>query len=155
MSDKKVYSVIEPNCHTLIQSNTPSGAAKKVYSKCVRPYLNKNQENSHHTIKIQNENGKLFEYDVHAVEKNDYVDRGGKKVHYKYNVIVRSKNIHKSKQYSSRKSSSRSRSSHRSYSPCKRPFVWIKRFRREDGSLVQGHCRSPYHSRSRSRSRSK
>ena len=140
---KKVYSVIEPSWHTLLQSTTPSGAAKKVYSKCIRPYLNKNQEKIHHTIKIQNENGKIFEYDVHEVEKNDTVRRGDKDISYTYNVIVKSKNIHKSKQYSSHKSSSRSRSSHRSYSPCKKPFVWIKRFRREDGTVVHGHCRSP------------
>ena len=140
---KKVYTVIEPNCQTLIHSTTPSGAAKKVYSKCVRPYLDKVIEKKHHTIRIQNENGKLFEYEVYEVEKHDIVMRGDKEIPYTYNVIVKSKNIHKSKRTSKRKSKSKSTSPMRSYTPCKRPFVWIKRFHKSDGTIVKGHCRSP------------
>lgn len=144
MSDhKRVYTVIEPNCHTLIQSTTPSGAAKKVYSKCVRPYLDKLDNKKSHMIRIQNENGKQFEYEVYEVEKHDIVLRGDKEIPYTYNVIVKSKNIHKSKRESNRKSKSTSARSNHSYSPCKRPFVWIKRFRRADGTLISGHCRSP------------
>ena len=147
MSDtKKMYTVIEPKCHTEIYSTTPAGAAKKVYSKCIRPYLDtvvKNKDKIHHNIQIQNEMGKIFEYDVYEVEKHDIVIRGNKEIPYTYTVIVKSKNIHKSKQYSSNKSHSKSRSSTRSYSPCKKPFVWIKRFRRADGTLISGHCRSP------------
>ena len=140
---KKVYTVIEPNCHTLIHSTTPSGAAKKVYSKCVRPTLDKNEEKKHHIIRIQNDNGKLFEYEVNEVEKHDIVLRGDKEIPYTYNVVVKSRNIHKSKRESKRKSKSKSSSPIRSYSPCKKPFVWIKRFRRADGTLISGHCRSP------------
>jgi hypothetical protein len=129
---KRTYTVIEPNCHTLITSTTPSGAAKKVYSKCVRPFLPKNDIKEHktHTIRIQNEYGKIFEYEVHEVEKHDIVKRGDKEIPYTYNVVVKSKNIHKNKESgrdSRRKSNSRSMSPIQSYSPCKEPIVFFKR----------------------------
>lgn len=125
---KRTYTVIEPNCHTLITSTTPSGAAKKVYSKCVRPFLPKNDTKEHktHKIRIQNEYGKIFEYEVHEVEKHDIVKRGDKEIPYTYNVVVKSKNIHKNKD-SRGKSNSRSMSPIHSYSSCKEPIVFFKR----------------------------
>ncbi len=93
---KKKYTVIYPECSTLITltATTPSGAAKKAYSKCIRHH---SEYNKKHIIKLQNENGKLFEYEVYAVKKNGSVMRGDKKIKYTYNVVVKSRNIHKSK----------------------------------------------------------
>lgn len=125
----KVYTIVEPNLHKKVQSTTPSGAAKKVYSKYIRPHI-KSEVSQTYTIKIQNENGKIFEYDVHEVKKNDIVLRGNKEIPYTYNVMVKSKNIHKSeptrRKKSDSKSKSKSRSKSRSRSNTKKPFVWFR-----------------------------
>ena len=96
----KEYIIIEPKIYkiTMIKSTTPSGAAKKVYSKFIRSKETKNgTDPSYHIVKIQNiKNGKHFEYEVHEVQKHDIVTRGNKDIPYTYNVIVKSKNIHKS-----------------------------------------------------------
>lgn len=91
------YTVIQPenSKESFISSTTPSGAAKKVYSRCIRPYLNKMEEKVSHVVKIQNEVGKIFEYKVKEIEKNDIVTRGEKQIPYTYNVHVQSLNIHR------------------------------------------------------------
>jgi hypothetical protein len=66
---KKMYTVIIPECQTVINSTTPSGAAKKAYSKCVRPFLVDKIGKEKHIIKLQNESGKQFEYEVNEVKK--------------------------------------------------------------------------------------
>lgn len=115
------YMVLQPeNKDTHVSSTTPSGAAKKVYSKCIRPYLNKAEEKKTHIVKIQNEAGKVFEYKVTEIEKNDIVTRGQKQIPYTYNVHVQSLNIHRT---------DRSRRKHKSdsHSPVQKHdnFVWF------------------------------
>lgn len=129
----KSYLIVEPNLHTHIQSTTPSGAAKKVYSKYIRPILLKQdseQVKMHFIVKIQNENGKIFEYDVHEVKKNDIVMRGNKEIPYTYNVMVKSKNIHKS-EYVKKKSQSKSKSRSKSKSS-KKHFIWFRRIKKHN-----------------------
>jgi len=131
-SDKKiVYTIIEPNCDTLVHSTTPSGAAKKVYSKHIRPFLSKNDDKTIHMVRIQNTDGKIFEYEVQEIKKNEIVLRGDKEIIYTYNVNVKSRNIHKTKDSikQNRKSISpiHSYNSSRSPSPCKKSFVFFKR----------------------------
>lgn len=125
----KLYLIFEPNVHTTyIHSTTPSGAAKKVYSKYIRPKLNQVDESKKFIVKIQNENGKLFEYEVHEVQKNDVIIRGNKEIPYTYNVMVKSKNIHKSEPTRRKKSKTKSKSKSRSPSNgVKKNFVWFKR----------------------------
>lgn len=125
----KVYKIVEPNLNKNVQSTTPSGAAKKVYSRYIRPEIKNQEIVKNYIIKIQNENGKLFEYDVHEVKKNDIVLRGNKQIPYTYNVIVKSKNIHKSENARRKKSESKSKSKSRSKSKSKsntnKRFVWF------------------------------
>ncbi len=134
---RKIYTVIYPECHTMIQSTTPSGAAKKAYSKCIRPCLkNENDRYKMHIVKLQNESGKQFEYEVMEVSKNDIVKRGDKQIPYSYNVTVKSKNIHKSPDQKCKKKRTPSISHHRSLSKekdiskTKKVLKWCKNLRK-------------------------
>ena len=130
---KKMYTVIIPECQTVINSTTPSGAAKKAYSKCVRPFLVDNDKfgKDKHIIKLQNESGKQFEYEVYEVKKFDKVERGGKEIRYTYSVIVKSKNINKKNPSAKKKKQKTpSPSPRRSVSKSqgrKKQFMWIKK----------------------------
>jgi hypothetical protein len=128
-TEKQEYTVIEPLVNATFLSRTPSGAAKKVYSKCVRNFDKDNKKS--HIIKIKNKNGKVYEYEVYEISKNkndNVVIRGDKEIYYSYTVIVKSNNIHKSEHKSElNKSKSKSSTPVHSYSPCKRPFVRIKK----------------------------
>jgi len=122
------YTVLLPECKdAFVASTTPSGAAKKVYSKCIRPYLNKSDEKKTHIVKIQNEAGKTFEYKVAEIEKNDIVTRGEKQIPYTYNVHVQSLNIHRTDR-SKRKNRSESHRSD-SHSPVHKDGGKISWFR--------------------------
>lgn len=117
---KKAYTVLSPDIKSetsknsiVLYSTTPSGAAKKVYSKVIRPFLDKNDEKKTHIVKIQNETGKVFEYKVTEMPKNDIVMRGTKPIPYSYNVHVQSLNIHRNDR------SKRKRSMSPSISPVK------------------------------------
>jgi hypothetical protein len=128
---KKMYTVIIPECQTVINSTTPSGAAKKAYSKCVRPFLNDKIGKEKHIIKLQNESGKQFEYEVYEIKKFDKVKRGDKEISYTYSVIVKSKNINKKSPSTKKKkqktpSPSPRRSSSKSQGR-KKQFMWIKK----------------------------
>ena len=123
------YMVLHPESKdTFVTSTTPSGAAKKVYSKCIRPYINKADEKQSHNVKIQNEAGKMFEYKVTEIEKNDIVTRGQKQIPYTYNVHVQSLNIHRT---------DRSKRKHKSdsHSPMKKhddKFIWFTRPKKKE-----------------------
>jgi hypothetical protein len=114
----KEYVIIEPKLTVkiVVKSTTPSGAAKKVYSKYIRQKGCINYVD-HYIVKIQNKiTSKIFEYEVHEVQKHDIVTRGNKDIPYTYNVIVKSKNIHKSEQVHKKKSRDRIKSKSRSKS---------------------------------------
>ena len=88
-----LYPIIDTQFDTVICSTTPSGAAKKVYSKYIHPYPEKNTIPN--IVRIQNMDGKIFEYEVQEKVKNETVLRGNKQITYTYSVEVRSRNIHK------------------------------------------------------------
>ena len=134
---KKIYTVIFPECNTLIQSTTPSGAAKKAYSKCIRPFLKESErEKESRIVKLQSEAGKMFEYEVKEISKQDFVTRGDKKIPYTYNVLVKSKNIHKSPEQKYKKkrtpslSPPRSISKEKEISKTKKLLSWCKKINR-------------------------
>ena len=126
---KKKYTIIYPfpERNINILSTTPSGAAKKSYTKGIRPFINEEQKKQSHIIKLINESGKIFEYNVKEVEKNDFVCRGNKKIPYTYNVSVKSRNINKSKSKKKTNSKSKSKSKSKSYSHenHKKTLKWV------------------------------
>ena len=107
-TEKKYFFLAEEKKYSIV-STTPSGAAKKAYSKYIRPYLDEIQKSNTHSVRLMNENEKIFEYDVHEISKHDIVKRGNKEIPYSYNVNVKSKNIHRSHHKSKSKSKSNSK----------------------------------------------
>ncbi len=143
----KKYKIIEPhfNTDTYITCTTPSGAAKKVYSRYIRKKESDKSSQKHYTVCIENDSNykhKFFVYDVHEVPKNDIVTRGKKDIPYTYTVMVKSKNIHKksdslvrklkskhrsnTKIKSSKSKSSKSKSSKSNSKSKKKTFVWFR-----------------------------
>ena len=95
-SDKNYYSVLTPKCDTILHSSTPSGAAAKVYTKCIRSRSKKVQRRSHN-VKIQRRSGdkKIFKYRVKEKKSNAQVMRDGKLISYGFKVKVKSLNKNK------------------------------------------------------------
>ena len=129
---RKKYVLIFPRPERSIQilSTTPSGAAKKSYTKGIRPFISDLERKQNHIVKLINDSGQIFEYDVHEVEKNDLVSRGNKKIPYTYNVIVKSRNIHKSLKKRKTKSKSKSKSKSKTKSG-KKKFMWLPKKNKE------------------------
>jgi len=125
------YQVLFPECsQRIIKSSTPSGAAKKVYSKIIRPlFVSDEDKLKKYTVTLINKkSNKTFEYEVYEIEKHDYVIRGNKQILYGYNVVVKSKNIKQPKQNSVRRTRTNMLSPPKSNhnSPAKKTF-FIKR----------------------------
>jgi hypothetical protein len=95
-SDKNYYSVLTPKCDTILHSSTPSGAAAKVYTNCIRSRSKKVQRRSHN-VKIQRRSGdkKIFKYRVKEKKSNAQVMRDGKLISYGFKVKVKSLNKNK------------------------------------------------------------
>ena len=124
---KKKYIIIFPfpEKELHITSTTPSGAAKKSYTKGIRPFIDDEKRKQSHIIKLINESGKVFEYDVKEMEKNDLVCRGNKKIPYTYNVFVKSRNIHKSHKKNKTKSKTKSKSRSYKSTSVKKKLKWF------------------------------
>lgn len=95
-SDKNYYSVLTPKCDTILHSSTPSSAAAKVYTHCIRSRSKKVQRRSHN-VKIQRRSGdkKIFKYRVKEKKSNAQVMRDGKLISYGFKVKVKSLNKNK------------------------------------------------------------
>jgi hypothetical protein len=97
-TDTVEYIVLHPfpELNKTISSSTPSSAAKKVYSKIIRPTLSSEEKNDQKKFSVFIKNkisGKEFKYEVNEQKKNDIVLRGNKEIPYTYTVIVKSMNI--------------------------------------------------------------
>lgn len=94
MSDKKYYTVVKPKCDSVMYSSTPSGAAAKVYTHCIRTNSKKTQRKSH-IIKIQRRShnkGKIMTYRVKEKKQSTEIMRDGEPIKYRYKVKVKSLN---------------------------------------------------------------
>ena len=103
-SDKNYYSVLTPKCDTILHSSTPSGAAAKVYTHCIRSRSKKVQRRSHN-VKIQRRSGdkKVFDYRVKEEKTDAQAMRGDKLISYEFKVKVKSLNKNKNKNKKNKK----------------------------------------------------
>lgn len=97
MSDKHYYQVVSPKCNSILHSASPSGAAAKAYTHCVRTSSKKTQRRSH-VIKVQQRSRsgekKVMSYRVREVKqpKNFTVERAGMDIPFAFRVKVKSLN---------------------------------------------------------------
>jgi hypothetical protein len=91
--NKNYYQVIKPKCDTILHSSTPSGAAAKAYTHCIRSNSKKTQRRSH-KIRLQRRSGnkKIYSYSVREKKVNKEVMKDGNPIHFRYKVKVKSLN---------------------------------------------------------------
>jgi hypothetical protein len=93
MSDKKYYQVIKPKCDTILHSSSPSGAAAKAYTHCIRSNSKKTQRRSH-KIRLQRRSGnkKIYNYSVRQKKVDKVVVKDGIPINFRFKVKVKSLN---------------------------------------------------------------